>query len=183
MCFCKLKVCFCTLKVYLCTLKIKFRTLKIYFCTLQVYFCSLHENLYFATMFGQKKVVINVHFTNANILAVRDTTYASEFLTLLFNFFLLLLLLLLLISFFLHRFSDFLLVISFSILGSQLFFLPSAATAFRMLLFQLPQPNNSCGILFKLEGWRLEGVSNISKDNHRSFMRPCKSQSNLPVMD
>ena len=29
----------------------------------------------------------------------------------------------------------------------------------------------------------LEGVSNISKDNHRSFMRPCKSQTNLPVMD
>ena len=32
--------------------------------------------LYFATMLGQRKVVIDVYFTNANLLAVGDTTYA-----------------------------------------------------------------------------------------------------------
>ena len=39
-------------------------------CTLQVCFCTSPQCL------GKEKVVINVYFTNANLLAVGDTTYA-----------------------------------------------------------------------------------------------------------
>ena len=42
----------------------------VYFCTLQVYVCTLPQCL------GKEKVVITVYFTNANLLAVGDTTYA-----------------------------------------------------------------------------------------------------------
>ena len=51
-------------------LELHFWTLKVYFCTLQVHFCTLPQCL------RKEKVVINVYFTNANLLAVGDTTYA-----------------------------------------------------------------------------------------------------------
>ena len=65
-----MQVYWCTSKVYVCALKVHFWTLKVYFCTLQIYFCTLPQCL------GKEKVVINVYFTNANLLAVGDTTYA-----------------------------------------------------------------------------------------------------------
>ena len=65
-------------------------------CTLKVYFLYFESAfLYFATMLasgcienqyskGKEKVVINVHFINANLLAVGDTTYIYFLLVFLF---------------------------------------------------------------------------------------------------
>ena len=44
---------------------------------IRLYFASIL--LYFATMVGKEKVVMMSSFTNANLLAVGDTTYACFF--------------------------------------------------------------------------------------------------------
>ena len=82
--FCTLNLNSCKLKVYSCTFKVYFCTSKVYFCTLKVYFCTLPQCLLQAALKiqyskGKEKVVISVHFINANLL-VGDTTYAYFFL-------------------------------------------------------------------------------------------------------
>ena len=71
---CTLKVHFCTLNVYFCTFKVHFWTLNVYL----LYFANIL--LYFATMLEQRKGGNwFIYFTNANLLAVGDTTYAYSF--------------------------------------------------------------------------------------------------------
>ena len=69
-----------------------FETILLYFASILLYFesmlfCFERILLYFATMLasgctesqyskGKQKVVINVHFINANLRAVGDSTYA-----------------------------------------------------------------------------------------------------------
>ena len=47
-----------------------FLDVEVYFCTSQAYSCTLPQCL------GKEKVVMNVFFTNANLRAVGDPTYA-----------------------------------------------------------------------------------------------------------
>ena len=94
-------LCFESILVYFESILLCFERIFLYFESILLYVESIHlyillhslhfesalldvkytfvlckYTLYFATMLGQGRMVINVYFTNANLLAVGDTAYA-----------------------------------------------------------------------------------------------------------